>query len=386
MKKLLPLLLILFAYINPAMAGKNILYLNSEEGDYIGQGQQWVFTDSDLNFDVTELAYSRMLRFNIDNIGEPGTPPFTSWTLRLGHTGGFGIPVGFYGNAGRFLTGTNPQLDFSGMHRGCNWTFGRFEVKEAVYTSNWDVISFAVDFVQHCSRNDNAPPLYGYLRFNSDVPIPILIDPRISIDNGVNAESCVEATGPDGVTIELTAESVQEDPINPYIYEWSLPTGNLWNGREFTFDLGLDSEIEATVTITDPTSGESASKTQSICVSDTTAPEITILSPKSGELIMGKYGRQHLKVQIEDIVDVDLDTYELFLGIERTVNFDTQTGVSMERFYRPSPGGEPQTNTIVVKTKDASGNEAEASVEVIVESRAKRRRNSSRSGDLGEQY
>lgn len=142
----------------------SLLYMNSEPGDYIGQGQEWNISDVDHTLTATK-NYDNGVNVNIN-----GT---TWWTLSFAAPGDVLLAPGAYENATRFpfQSPTNPGLSVSGMGRGCNTLTGRFVIHEVVYTQTNDIASFAADFEQHCS--DGIPALTGSIRINSDVPINV---------------------------------------------------------------------------------------------------------------------------------------------------------------------------------------------------------------------
>lgn len=365
MNKLIMSLLLFFFYSNYSMAGQYLLYFNSEPGDYIGQGQEALYTGTDLDFMVSKYSWDNSLHFTMNNFQRPGSFPYNWWGLDLSAPYHAPLSVGVYEEARRypFRQEQEPGLWFSGNGRGCNRIYGRFEVKEAVYDSIGDVISFAVDFEQHCEQPDR-PPVYGSLRYNSDVPIPTLVAPQIILKNSVNSQLCVEATSPDGATLEFSVESVQEDPSSLFEYEWSSSTGTFSNGKYFSFDLDLNMSAVVSVTLTDSVSGESATGTRSVCVSDTTPPTISIISPQEGQVFIGN--NMMLDIIISDLVDKSIDKYVMFIGNERTIELDSATGISREKVSKPSPGSEPILTDIIIKARDAAGNEAEEGVEVYM--------------------
>ena len=106
---------------------------------------------------------------------------------------------GAYETAARspFQLPSQPGLSIYGDGRGCNTLTGRFDVLEADYAPGGEVVKFAANFEQHCEGG--TPALYGEVRFNSDLPISVLIPAKITVENPLNFANCVEATGPDGV-------------------------------------------------------------------------------------------------------------------------------------------------------------------------------------------
>ena len=338
----------------PAFGQQSILYFKSEPGDWVGQGQELTLTSDDTVF-VARRIYRNGVSFWIRN-------PSNWWSASFGPPAGMELVEGSYENATRwpFQEPTVPGLSFSGNGRGCNRLTGRFEVLEAVYDLVTDeVISFAVDFEQHCEGW--MPPLYGSIRFNSSIPLPVLIPPRITILDPLNREDCVEATGPDGATVSLAGSSSTPEPVD---YLWSTSTGGLGTGTEFSFQLGVDGTAEVTLTIEDLATGEQANASLAVCVSDTTPPQVTILSPIEGETFVGE--EAELSVQVSDLVDQTIGQYDLFVGNSTTVPLDVATGASGIKLFRKIKDQLIQVD-IKAEAQDFSGNRGSATVTVFRE-------------------
>jgi hypothetical protein len=71
-------------------------------------------------------------------------------------------------------------LDVSG-DGGCNELSGRFVLHELTCGGDGKVQKLAVDFEQHCEVA-TAPPLFGFLRFNSPVAVPTVFDRGCRLD------------------------------------------------------------------------------------------------------------------------------------------------------------------------------------------------------------
>jgi hypothetical protein len=143
---------------DPAKAASFML-LDSPEGDYIGQGERRVFSAANTVF--TPQIEGDALRFWL------GDPNDSLWTLYF-EAGSGGPPgVGVYENAVRypFNAPAEPGLDVAGEGRGCNELTGRFEVFEAEYAPNGEVIRFSADFEQLCGAAPD--PLRGSVRWHA---------------------------------------------------------------------------------------------------------------------------------------------------------------------------------------------------------------------------
>ena len=148
----------------PPADGTTAIVMNSEAGDYIGQGLQQMFTPSDGTFVAAR---------NFDNgvsIGFNGG--MVTWNLAFAAAGDAVLVPGSYENATRwpFQSPTGAGLDVSGSGRGCNVVAGRFDILEAVYGPGGQVLRFAADFEQHCEGLE--PALFGAVRYHSTIAAP----------------------------------------------------------------------------------------------------------------------------------------------------------------------------------------------------------------------
>lgn len=145
------------------------LYLNSQPGDYIGQGVVQTLTPLDGTFTSTRQQGGVHVAFD-------GS---TWWDVDLVPASGQELVPGVYEGATRwpFQSPNGPGLDVSGDGRGCNELDGRFVVLEAVYGASGEVVSFAADFEQHCEHQP--PALFGSVRVNSS----LAATPRLSVGN-----------------------------------------------------------------------------------------------------------------------------------------------------------------------------------------------------------
>lgn len=167
----------------PAAALQWRIELHSEPGDFVGQGQDYLFTPADGVIDIiratgsvpgrVDTAFFRFLGF------EPGVFAHMEWSTRM-----LDIPLvpGFYPNARRspFAPPGHPGLDFGLNGRGCNTLTGEFTVHDAVFDlgpPTPQVIRFSVSFEQHCEGA--VPALFG--RFDFDAEAPSVPEPRTAL-------------------------------------------------------------------------------------------------------------------------------------------------------------------------------------------------------------
>ena len=145
-----------------APAPRTGLFMDSQAGDYAGQGRQWLYSPADGRFTATQASFSNRaisVRFQgVTSWGADFDPGAAGWTV-----------PGTYLNVKRYpLNGTSPGLNVTGDSRGCNQQSGWFYVYEMVIATDGSVTRFAADFEQHCDNGD--PAMYGSVRFNSTIP------------------------------------------------------------------------------------------------------------------------------------------------------------------------------------------------------------------------
>ena len=146
-----------------AQAG-TLLFLNSQPGDYIGQGAGRLVTAADGTFTASR---------NFDNgvnVDFDGSAPGDFWSVDLAAPMSATLVQGAYEGAVRwpFQAASAPGLSAYGGGRGCNTLTGRFLVLEATYGADGRVQSFAADFEQHCE--DGVPALFGSIRYHAGDP------------------------------------------------------------------------------------------------------------------------------------------------------------------------------------------------------------------------
>ena len=155
----------------PSLSGaQTFLSLDSQPGDYIGQGMSQTFTPADGTFVAQKLANGVEVTFHTADYS-------SNWTLFFGPASGLTLARNEYEAAQRFAfhSPTKPGMDVSGDGRGCNTISGRFLVSYVAFTSTGGIQSLAIDFEQHCEGA--APALFGSVRYNSNVTAV----PRVSV-------------------------------------------------------------------------------------------------------------------------------------------------------------------------------------------------------------
>ncbi len=134
------------------------LFMESDSGDYIGQGLVYLFTPADGYFNGYAAANTASISFT-------SADDFDFWTVGLGSPVESTLGIGPYFNALRFGSSANPSIDIYGSGRGCNQTSGDFEVEELSTFGAGELESFRASFEQHCEEVE--PALRGEVWLNS---------------------------------------------------------------------------------------------------------------------------------------------------------------------------------------------------------------------------
>ena len=175
----------LLAFGAPAQAETTSLTLDSQPGDFIGQGQHLTLTVNDGTFSARQNSPNSV------SISFLGFQLGSFWLLDFAAPQGVPLRVGSYEGATRFpfQVPPSPGLDVAGDGRGCNTLTGRFEVLQIAVDGAGNVTSFAADFEQHCEGSTAA--LFGSIRMNAG---PIAERCRSAVTTFAELEALVRAS------------------------------------------------------------------------------------------------------------------------------------------------------------------------------------------------
>jgi hypothetical protein len=232
--------------------------------------------------------------------------------------------------------------------------------------------NFYIDDVLHATlsgRPDSSPNMLyfgdGTSTANARCDIATLKFSQVSFDIGLsdslNADGCVEATAPEGATVHLFADDTAKSPSKTY--SWSTSSGDAGSGETFECTVGVDQQVIVSLTVEDTATGGSDTVTKTVCVSDTTAPKIIILSPQNGDAFCGN--NLSMQVQITDAVDQNISEYMVSLFNNYFVPLNSET--SKVNLLMPHKDAGSVPTDVLVTAQDFSGNASSATVQVMLQ-------------------
>ena len=140
--------------------GRTRLYMESDDGDYIGGGGTYTYTPRNASIGVG--GNRQYVSGGLD--GSDGS----WWYFTFAAPDGDILAPGVTYKASRYpFNGTGAGMDVSGEGRGCNQLSGTFTVKHAAYWQDGTLKSFKVNFEQHCEHA--TPALRGTLEYRLPV-------------------------------------------------------------------------------------------------------------------------------------------------------------------------------------------------------------------------
>ena len=145
------------AVVSPLGWGATAVHIDSQPGDWIGQGQDVTFTSPATTITATTYGGNSLVSIS-----------FAGWYADFEAPDG-ALAAGNYEGATRYPFNSlrEPGLSLTAPGRGCNELSGWYEIHEATFAGS-SVLTFAVDFLQSC---DGGPALFGAIRINSSVPL-----------------------------------------------------------------------------------------------------------------------------------------------------------------------------------------------------------------------
>jgi hypothetical protein len=191
----------------PVPTSGTFLYMNSEPGDYIGQGVEQLYTSDDSTIQGSFSQdgggfFASVIQGNYDHW----------WYVDLAAAPGEPFVEGSYTGALRYpFNDGAPGLSVSGDGRGCNTLTGQFDVNEIARASTGELLVFDATFEQHCEGGD--PALFGRLRIENPPPPPDETPPTLNLPG----EITVEGTDTSGTNVSYSATASDDRDPNPTV-------------------------------------------------------------------------------------------------------------------------------------------------------------------------
>jgi hypothetical protein len=183
------------------------LYMNSEPGDYIGQGVEQLYTSDDSTIQGSFSQdgggfFASVIQGNYDHW----------WYVDIAAPPGEPLVEGSYTGALRYpFNDGAPGLSVSGDGRGCNTLTGQFDVNEISRASTGELLVFDATFEQHCEGAD--PALFGRIRIENPPPPPDVTPPTLNLPGDIT----VEATDASGTNVSYSVTASDDRDPNPTV-------------------------------------------------------------------------------------------------------------------------------------------------------------------------
>ncbi len=141
--------------VSPSRAA-NILFLDSQPGDFAGGGKRWVMSSPTTAFVAVHSSSPNVINLNL-RIDDD------FWNLSFASPRGTRLTPGTYDGAVGYPSESSlkPALSIG----SCVGPLGRFIVYDIAVDASGQLQRFSADFEQHCG---DAPGLFGAIRFNGD--------------------------------------------------------------------------------------------------------------------------------------------------------------------------------------------------------------------------
>jgi HYR domain len=160
------------------------LYMNSQQGDYIGGGTEQLYTSADSTINGSLPQGGDYFSASVIQ------GPYTHWWyVNIAAPPGQPLTVGSYTGAVRaeFRPSGTPGLDVFGDGRGCNTLTGQFDVNELQYAPTGELEVFDATFEQHCEGGSAA--LFGRIRIENPPPPPDTTPPTLYLPGDMTVEA-----------------------------------------------------------------------------------------------------------------------------------------------------------------------------------------------------
>src|SRR5882672_3041827 len=198
------------------------LYLNSQPGDFIGQGIAQKFTPADGTFSLSKSSTAVIMSFNTPDYGQ-------YWTVSFNSSAAVKVGKGQYeaAHATSFLPSARPGIDIYGDGRACGNLVGRFLVSDFSLAADGTLARLAIDFEQHC-LSFAEPALYGSFRYNSSVSQVSRL--------GISAVGALKGNA--GTSDALATVALSIPSANPVTVQYATTDGTALQGTDYLASAG----------------------------------------------------------------------------------------------------------------------------------------------------
>jgi FG-GAP-like repeat len=171
---------------NPQPTGGSLVLIYGQN-DYLTGGANFGYSTA--QFNSIEASRNPSGGINVYATAS-SSQSFYDWLLSFVAPNGVALQLGTYTNLQQYTGTVLGVAAFSAgrsYYNGCANPSGQFIVKEANYSAT-AVTAFAVDFSVTC--NSAPAPIVGYIRINSNVPVPVFVDstPNFGIEPAYGAD------------------------------------------------------------------------------------------------------------------------------------------------------------------------------------------------------
>ncbi len=169
------------------VTGVTSLTLVSESGEPMGSGQTFSYVPANASFTATRADSGVSI-----NVTGDGGGYGDRWNIGLSPRTGQPLRPGYYPNAQKYASASQPGLGVYRLYNDCNTVIGGFQIKQIVLGSGNTVESLWATFEQHC--NGASPALRGEIRYNADVRVVVSAPTSRSVVREETVEFVVSAT------------------------------------------------------------------------------------------------------------------------------------------------------------------------------------------------
>ncbi|MBW4648779.1 MAG: DUF4347 domain-containing protein [Kastovskya adunca ATA6-11-RM4] len=235
------------------------LVLDSDIGNYIGQGKYYSYTLANGTFTASRNFDNGVnIRFNSPNFSG-------GWNLEFAAPGDALLTPGTYTGATRwpFQAPTVPGLNVSGQHRGYNQLTGEFSVNQIVYGTGSEIISFDSIFRENGDGDPYSESLRGRIRYRAT-------------PNGELPGVLTNDTDPENAALNASLVTAPSNGILTFNSNGSFiytPKSDFVGIDTFTYQASDGTANSAPATVTLNVTGINTAATVSITAFDATAKE-----------------------------------------------------------------------------------------------------------------